>query len=74
MKIKKTYHVCAAGNYEVSSVLLILNFSMPSLPYNALNPSSGILLLPVTNYKNLAISSLVAYAKIYQSQATYGLS
>jgi len=47
---------------------------MPSLPYNALNPSSGILLLPVTNYKNLAISSLVAYAKIYQSQATYGLS
>lgn len=45
----------AEGNLLGSYALIILNFYGPCIPLNALNPSRGILEVPVTNCKKAAI-------------------
>ena len=57
-QIVQTYHVCAEGNLSVDrSSRWIWNFWNPFMPSRAANPCNGTLLVPVTNWRNLARSA-----------------
>ena len=57
-QIVQTYHVCAEGNLSVDrSSRWIWNFWNPFMPSRAAKPCNGTLLVPVTNWRNLARSA-----------------